>query len=256
MARGAMAWCGHPSCPCWRGGPRASPLRAALTQIANSTCDGERVGSRDPRIARAWVGRTSVACFPSMGVPQSLGLPTHTRTAFSRKSRMGMPSSHVKSSRRPASHLHCAPKTNFRISGGVHACPCFSMLCMNYQCSFDIILHVQASGMVSRLDKRRTACRILIVVRTRLAEGEIGVRAVIALCKRYGGAALARADRPTVWHGLSSLRPCERALTRRRPAERPAPRCRPRRRAPSRVRPHQGPGARGGADGRVPPACG
>src|SRR5438874_1049492 len=63
----------------------------------------------------------------------------------------------------------------------------------------------QGSDMVSRLDRRTTACRILVLVRTRLAEVEIGMRTVIALCKRYGGAALACADCQTVWH---ATRPC------------------------------------------------
>ena len=114
------------------------------------------------------------------------------------------------SSVKPAAMQHCATKINLRMSVCVHAHPCFSMLCMHYQCVFCITLHAQASGMVSRLDKRRTACRIVIVVRTRLAEGESGIRAVIALCERYGGAALARADRPTVWHATLPCTACPR----------------------------------------------
>ncbi len=122
--------------------------------------------------------------------------------------------------------------------------------------------------MLSRPGKRQTACSIFVAVRTRFEKAETSARAVIALCKRYGRAALAHADRPTVWHATLPCTACPRMRCPRparargpspggaqRSARRSAPhapRCRHRLRAPSRVRPHRGPGARGGADGLPP----
>jgi hypothetical protein len=83
-----------------------------------------------------------------------------------------------------------------------HAAPCCTRIVSD--CSALSRMH-QALGMVSRPGKRTTACRILVAVRTRCEEVETGLHSVIALCKRYDGAALARADaqRFGTLHGLA-----------------------------------------------------
>src|SRR5690349_6827502 len=122
--------------------------------------------------------------------------------------------------------------------------------------------------MVSRFGKAQTAYRIVVAVRICIAKTAIRALAVIALCMRYGGPALARANGPTVWHAtrLCIAGPClgcprlararesspGGAQRRARRAAPYAPQCCHRRRAPSRVRPPRGPGARGGADGLPP----
>ena len=66
-------------CPCASGTiAQVSEARSVARRpasIDHRTYDGERVGSRDPNIARSWVGRTSVAGFPSMRAPRSTQSP-------------------------------------------------------------------------------------------------------------------------------------------------------------------------------------
>ena len=62
-------------CPCASGTiAQVSEARSVARRpasIDHRIYDGERVVSRDPSIARAWVGRTNMACVPSMMAPRS-----------------------------------------------------------------------------------------------------------------------------------------------------------------------------------------
>src|SRR5712691_10741253 len=56
------------------------------------------------------------ACFPCGWHPESRGLSTHMRTSVKYKNTTSERSDQEKMSGRPAPHLHCPPKKDFRIS--------------------------------------------------------------------------------------------------------------------------------------------
>jgi hypothetical protein len=148
---------------------------------------------------------------------------------------MSVRSGQAKMAGRPVSRLHCPTKPNWRMSDcmHVHAAPGCARMIRARAASRPLY---QAFGRLSRPGKRTTACHIFVSARTRCEAGEIGVHAVIVLCKGCVGAAFARGDHPTVWHVILPRMACPRT------------RC-PR---PSRVRPPRGPGAQSGADGLPP----
>ena len=88
--------------------------RPAFIENSNITWSraGERVVTREPKIARSWIGLTIFAYLPCIMHHNGCSRPTHIRRPRKRKNAMSQRSCQGKSPLNPASRLHCATKAN------------------------------------------------------------------------------------------------------------------------------------------------